>query len=139
MFNVDDCIIPQLWCGNAPDPPQVRGKRYTRSGTKYECMRKGFGAGMYTERDKHLPANSLQHIKYVGPTYEANFENIMQVSNLDELVRKINNIPRLNKITLLNAVLHRNRRGIDKRAFNSVILYLHNQGVGNLPPCSRIL
>lgn len=40
----------KFYCGNKKKSP----KGYSRSGSRYECMRKGFGAGSYSERNKIL-------------------------------------------------------------------------------------
>jgi len=75
-FDLSECAIPTVWCGRGNPPKRRAGddKYYYKTGDRYECMQKGFGAGMHTERKKNLPENSLQQIKYVGDVYEKKFK-----------------------------------------------------------------
>lgn len=136
-MDIDDCIIPQLWCGNAPNPPVVRGKRYTRKGTSLECMRKGFGAGMYSERAKHLPADSLMQIKYVGETYNGNFAQ-RGIHTIPEFEAAMRATSREHMRDVLNFVCTKRGGVLDRRAYNSLIMHLYNRGIGNIPACIRI-
>ncbi len=41
----------KFYCGDHDDVPN----EYTRRGSRLECLRRGFGAGMYSEINKHKP------------------------------------------------------------------------------------
>ena len=62
-FDIDKCIIKQVYCGRSNIIPAKDKKRYSKVGSRDECLKKGFGAGMYNEKVKHLPQTSLQNIK----------------------------------------------------------------------------
>ncbi len=47
----------KLYCGNKKRTP----KKYSRMGTRYECMKKGFGIGSYIQREE-----MIQHLKDLG-------------------------------------------------------------------------
>lgn len=135
MFNPKECEIPKVWCGKGTRP-----SAYSKTGTPYDCMKIGFGAGMHSERNKHLPPNSLQNIKYVGETFEKRF-----------VKRKIPNIPSLLKFAtkssktqienLLKEVFTRSNNGLDNRAYNSTLMYLYGHGIASIkiPKCSKII
>lgn len=133
-FNPKLCEIPpeeQIYCGDG------KPKAGVRKGTAYECLKKGFGAGMHTERRKYLPAGSLQLIKYVGEKYEAKFiaENINNLNQLQAFAegRAVAGI----RAMLTRVFTKAGGAGVDTRAYNETLLWLHGHGVGNLPPCVR--
>lgn len=131
---MERCIIPELWCGKGR-VPRRQGKRYTRKGTSFECMKKGFGAGMYKEKAKHLPENSLQRIKYIGETYEANFRR-KRVTTLEGLVRKVNNLnTKRQKERFLKSAVTKANDVLDSKAYNSLMLFLYSHNVRGLPDC----
>ena len=136
-FRIKDCAIPTVWCGNGAVPNAIKNNgRYTKAGTPHECMKKGFGAGKYSERDKNLPKNSLQHIKYVGAVYEGKF----QAEGITSLVR-LKSVMRGKTPAQIRTVLQRvfkKGKGIDKRGYNSTVFYLYQNGFTNVPQCSRI-
>jgi hypothetical protein len=136
-FKLEECSIPTVWCGNGVVPQPTKKKRYTRTGTPFECLRKGFGAGTITERKKYLAGDSLQHIKYIGDVYENNFirAGIRNTTELLDFARDV----RVKDVQGLLQEVCRNKSGnIDARAYNSVILYLHKHGSHNLPSCIHI-
>jgi hypothetical protein len=47
----------KFYCGNKKRTP----KKYSRMGTRYECMKKGFGVGSYIQREE-----MIQHLKDLG-------------------------------------------------------------------------
>lgn len=141
-FNIRDCAIPVVWCGLSDDVPKYKvgdKKVYKRTGTRVECMRAGFGAGTYTERNKKLPKNSLKHIRYIGDQHELSFkrDGIHTSVKLRQIARTLSK----NKLSgMLRSLLRTKTDKLDKRAYNSVILYLHSTGVSTekLPRCSKI-
>jgi hypothetical protein len=135
-FDTSRCIIPEVWCGNG-NPPNRRDRRYTRNGTKGECLKKGIGAGMAIERAKVLPPNSLQTIKYVGETYENNFMN-RHIRNTDMLIRWCQRMTAQRIDNLLRTVFQKANGVIDMRAFNSTILFLYKKGIRHVPQCSQL-
>lgn len=138
--NVGDCIIRKMYCGNKNTiPADTWETRYSRMGTRYECLRKGFGVGNSKERTKNLPRNSLQTITYVGPVYENNFQQ-QGINNTDELVRRMSSrqLSVRQKKDILNAGCLKDNNVIDQKAFNSIIFWLWNKNVPNLPMCTII-
>ncbi len=141
-LNTYKCAIPSYYCGkNTTIPKRKKTDEvyYVRHGTPYECLKKGFGAGSIIEKNKNLSKNSLQQIKYVGEKYENAFKTrgIKTISNLLENA-KINNSHSNSK--LLKAVFVKKDGVIDKRAYNSTILFLYNNNINtkNLPECDKI-
>lgn len=118
-------------------PPSRDGKIYTRPGTRSECLRIGIGAGLHQERRKSLAADSLQQIKFVGPTHEANFraEGVLTTRGLIGKARRLANPDAVREF--LERVLVRKGGGVDTRTFNSVCRYLYAHGVPveEIPGC----
>lgn len=136
-FVFEECIIPKVWCGNGKVP---KGNTYAHTGTPTECLKIGFGAGMHNERSKHLSKDSLQQIKYVGEIYEVKFkkEGIKTIANLLKFSKdKAKTI--LQKM-LIKVFTRSANGGLDKRAYNSTLVYLYQHGIatGNIPKCSKI-
>ena len=135
-FDPRQCVIKKVWCGNGPIPANKR-EEYSRPGSKYECLQSGFGAGASSERAKTLPGDSLQHIKYVGPKHDAAFsDHGIQTRAALEMYARSHTAAEVH--TLLTSVLQRGSKGLDKRAYNSVLLYVYGRGVTRLPQCKRI-
>jgi len=102
-------------------------------------MQKGYGAGMYGEKKKGLPGTSLQQIKYVGETYEANFKR-NGIATTTQLIGKLKGRPKsVVRNTIMRSVT---KKGgvVDKKAYNHCLAYLYARGVNgeNLPPCHRL-
>lgn len=133
------CAIPTVWCGKGAPPKRKPKdlKYYSGVGSRYTCMQKGFGAGAASERRKHLADNSLQQIRYVGDVYEAKFKK-SRVANTDQLLREARSKNKAQLKTLLRRVFTRRKGGLDKRAYNSTIVFLYQNGVGHVPACSKI-
>ncbi len=140
VFNASKCAIPTVYCGKGAPPKRKASdtKYYTGTGSRYDCMRKGFGAGTAIERAKHLPVGSLQHIKYVGVVYEGRFKS-NNIRNIRDLLTEAERKTKAQIKRLLRRVFMRRKGGLDKRAYNSTILYLYQHGIGHVPSCSRIL
>lgn len=130
-FDITACEIRTFYCGKGALP---RNKNYTRKGDSYECMKRGFGAGSWSEKKKHLPAKSLQRIKYVGPKFEKNFKN-KKINNTDQLVSKLCNKTANQKKNFLEDIFTRANNTVDYRGYNNVLLFLHMADVGRLPKC----
>ena len=130
-----ECYPRTVWCGKGPVPTQPKSNKvYTRRGTPYECLRIGFGGGNYSEKALHLPQGSLQTIKYIGEVYEERFGD-EGIDTLARLVTVMSAMDGYNKEQLLTRVLTREGGGLDTRSFNSVLLFLDDQGVRALPKC----
>jgi len=136
-FDVNECAVPCVWCGDGIMPVNIQnGKKYIKEGTKFECMKKGYGSGMYTEKNKHISQNSLRQIKYVGEEYENRFIQ-KKILNLDDLRRKVKNSKKKTIETLLVEIFTKKSGDLDKRAYNATLMYLYTHGVGNIPKCSK--
>lgn len=138
-MDVERCSIPSLWCGGERMPKYKKGddKKYIRRGTPVECMKIGFGAGLYSERKKNLRGSSLQNIKYIGEVYENNFIK-EKIKNIDDLSEYFLNTPVGRIDILLKKVLRKKNGVIDERAFNSVIMFMYRRGVYKVPSCIQI-
>lgn len=138
-FKKEDCYLPTIWCGESDELPK-KGKNdtyYYKVGSRYECLKQGFGAGTHTERKQNLPTNSLEQIKYVGPEYDAAFRK-EGIKNVDQLVREMNSKTASGIDGFLKKVLTKSNGVVDMRAYNSILLYLYRNGNGNLPACKKI-
>ncbi len=134
MFDPSECAIPRIWCGKGAKP-----NGYLKTGTRTECIQVGFGAGMYNERAKHTPSNSLQKIKYVGEKYESRFK-LKGINSTVELLKFATKRTKVQIKTLLSGVFTRKSKGLDKRAYNSTMMYLYSHGIASakIPQCSKI-
>lgn len=136
-FKEEDCIIPEIWCGNEDKPPKKKGSVYYKTGSRYECMKKGFGAGTHIERKANLSPSSLQQIKYLGEIYENSFAN-MGIKNLNQLVSQMKVKTSTEISSILKRALTKKNGVLDTKAYNSTVLYLHRHGVSSSPPCQKI-
>jgi len=137
-FNPDTCIIRKLYCGNGNIPTNTFNSthKYSKRGTPYQCLQKGIGMGVWTERHKQLFSESLLNITYVSETIEQNFkkENIETIS---QLLQKINSLNSQQINRLLNKIC-KEKGTINHKAKNTILLFLYNQNIQNLPSCKFI-
>jgi hypothetical protein len=143
MFQPKKCSIPTVYCGNKKVIPKksktdTSNTHYVRNGTAYECMKKGYGSGMNSERLKKLPSNSLQRIKYVGDTFESNFKK-KNIHTTGMLITFSKTLSRNGLKNFLEGVFSKKGGTVDRRAYNSTLMFLYNNGVyENLPTCTVI-
>jgi hypothetical protein len=133
-FDPARCVIPRIYCGNRNALPNG----YSRFGLRAECLRQGFGAGMFQEREKTLARNSLQRIKYVGDVFERNFRR-EGITNVDDLLEVMGNLREDNRKRLLKRIFTKANGTFDGRGYNSTLLWLHNRGMRGLPKCKRLI
>ncbi len=141
-FKLEYCAIPTVWCGKSNTPPSTKPRdmiRYTDTGTRYECMQQGYGAGMYGEKKKGLPKTSLRQIKYVGEVYEANFKR-NGISTTTQLVNKLRGKSKSVIQNTIRKAVTKKGGAIDKKAYNHCLVYLYFHGVYGriLPSCYRL-
>lgn len=136
-FNEADCVIPELWCGEASTPPKKKGTIYYKTGTRYECMKKGFGAGTHIERREYLPVGSLQQIKYVGEKHEKDFKSA-GIKNVQTLASQMKLKTTAEMEAVLKRILTKSNGVLDTKAYNSTVLYLYKHGVASAPSCKKI-
>jgi hypothetical protein len=138
-FDVRKCSIPTVYCGKGAVPSRTGDPlvRYTRAGTPYECLQKGIGTGRYSERARTLSATSLQKIKYIGEKHEASFKKA-HIATLESLLATASSMTPVGISTLLHSILKRKRGGLDVRAYNSVLVFLHKAQVSSLPGCIQV-
>lgn len=139
-FNIKKCLIPTVYCGDGNDIPERNINdefKYISLGSRNQCMKKGFGAGMYSQINKSIPIYSLQKIKYVGKKYESNFnqENIFTIDQLEEYIER--HTKNEFKI-LLKKVFVKSNNILDKKAYNSLLMFMHKRGHNHLPSCKEI-
>ena len=133
-FDIDRCIIKRVWCGNDDAIPKKDKKRYSKVGTRYECLRSGFGAGMYSEKRKNLSYKSLQQIPYVGPKMEKRLIK-RGIADTKQLLSQMRMLSGPGKKAILSSTLKNSDGKLNSFAYNSVIMYLYQNGVLNLPNC----
>lgn len=139
-FNPKKCAFGSVYCGTQISIPESKifNTYYTRRGTPNECLRKGIGIALYEQNLKTLPKNSLQRIKYIGVKYNNNFKN-KNIKTTISLLKfaKSNSVANIEK--LLKSVLKKsNSNVIDRRAYNSVLMYLYMNGYTKIPQCKKI-
>ena len=136
-FNKSNCIIRKTYCGDSKVPKDTATQKYSRKGTRHECLKKGFGIADWKHRNKTLSKTSLQQIIYIGPIFETNFKK-KKIYSITSLMNKLQGLSTKDKRELIASVCKRKNGGLDQRAFNSVILFLHERGVKNLPSCKIV-
>jgi len=138
-MNLDRCKIPTVYCGmqDKQYPYYDKNNKYVRQGTQSECMRKGFGASMAIQTKKSLREDNLQQIRYVGTKFNDNFiaEGIRTIPELLNRAR-ILSIPFLDR--LLRKVFTNANGTLNGKGYNSVILFLYDNGLRNLPECDLL-
>lgn len=137
-FKHKDCLIPTVWCGDGKKPHTKKGddSRYYRKGTRYECMKKGIGVGMAISKESSLPKDSIQRIKYIGEKHSKSFSKV-SIHTTTQLLAYSRAHTKEELHVFLSTVLKRKTKGLDKRAYNSVLMYLHTSGIQKrrLPGC----
>ena len=133
-FDKNKCVIRKIYCGNGKVPKDTASKKYSRKGTNYECLKRGYGISEWNHRKKQLSINSLQQISYIGPVYEKRFKN-HKICSIKSLIKKTGEMSAAEKKTLLQKVCKKSNDVIDQKAYNSVVLFLYEQGIKNLPEC----
>jgi hypothetical protein len=137
-FNIEQCAIPQVWCGEGkPKKNNDPLVKYTRKGTPHECLKKGFGAGAAIQRKENLPRNSIQQIKYIGDAHEAAFLKV-GIATTDQLLKQMKKHTTAEMETILKRVLKNKDKRLDVRAYNCVVVYLYQHGIGAVPACTKI-
>lgn len=130
-FNINDCKIKKIYCGDKA----LDTNEYSRNGTKRECLKKGFGLAQW--KGKNLHKNSLQNIGYIGPVHEQNFRD-HNIRTTRGLISRFKELSVRGKERLLKSICQKSDGNIDQKAFNSVVLYLYQNGILNLPKCTPL-
>lgn len=134
-FSKSKCIIRKIYCGDKNSVPKdTRTVKYSRAGTRAECLRRGFGVAEAKYKKDGVSANSLQNIMYVGEIYAKNFKK-KRITSLKTLIKRVENMTAVEKKTLLTSCCKKSNNVVDHRAVNSILLYLHEHGVDDLPGC----
>ena len=133
-FRRRNCAIPRLWCGNGKVNfrKKVNDGFYSREGTRYECLKIGFGAGKHSLENPS--STSLKNIKYIGEIYEDSFRR-KDIGSLKELKRVSKKMTVNDFKRLLQQILKKKDGTVDNRAYNSVLIYLDDVGIKKLPAC----
>lgn len=138
-FNKKDCFIPTVYCGKGDFQETNKNTNnyiYTKKGSSYECLKKGFGAGMWNERKKDIGKYSLLQIPYVNDDIERNFKNY-GIRNTQQL---INDMKKLSKNQMNKALrsICKIKNKICFKSMNSILLFLHENNVKQLPQCKKL-
>lgn len=136
-FSRSRCIIRKVYCGDGRLPADERERKWSRKGSRAECLRRGFGAAQWAEKKKGLSRNNLQQISYIGPVYEKNFKKL-GIRTIPKLMEVMATKSAIEKRDLLKTGCTRANDTVDHRAINSIILYLHDRNISNLPNCRII-
>lgn len=137
-FDPRKCIEYSLWCGKKTMPKEIKNnKLYYRKGSSTECLKIGIGAGIAQEKKNHYKEEDVRNIRYIGDQYALNFKKKYKISTLTQLITKIKSSTKEEKKKILQGALTRRNGGLDKRAYNSVLIYLYNRRISNLPPCIK--
>ena len=135
---MEACIIRKIYCGSKKRlPADTASQKYSRKGTAYECMQRGFGVADWAHKKAALPKNSLQQIPYIGPVYESAFKR-KKIGTIPALIKRCESLSAAEKKVLLSSCVTRANDSIDQRALNSVIYFLHTHGVTQLPRCKIV-
>jgi hypothetical protein len=138
QFKVNKCLIPTIYCGDKRNmPDKDKDNKYVRKGTRAQCLKKGVGAGIHIEKNDKLPKTSLQNIRFIGKYYEARFKK-QKIKTLKDLIREAKKLDNREIEDLLSKICKNKSKKIDKRAFNSVILFLYRKGIHWVPNCKQI-
>jgi len=137
VFNKSACIIRKTYCGDGKVPDDTRTVKYSRKGTRSECLKKGFGIADWQHRKKDLSANSLQQIMYIGPVYESKFKK-KRIGTTKSLINKLQPMTAAEKKEIITKCCTRANGSVDQKAVNSVLLFLHDKGVTKLPRCKIV-
>ncbi len=139
-YDTSRCKIPKVYCGIGDWKTAKNTNNYSyyyKRGSPYECMKSGFGAGMYSEKKKSIPNTSLQNIPYVGPVYDQKFKT-KKIKTLQQLVDKLEDKDSNEIDKYLRSIFTKSNKSIDTKALNSTILYLYSEGIRDLPKCDKI-
>ena len=136
-FNKSSCIIRKIYCGNGNIPKNTKLEKYSRKGSLHECLKKGYGLAQAEINNKNLSNTNLKQIKYIGPVYEDNFKKY-KIKTINSLIKKMNSLSANEKKNLLNKILLKSNNTIDQKAINSILLFLDEKGVKNLPSCKIV-
>lgn len=131
---METCIIRKIYCGDGKIPKDTRKKKYSRKGTSYECLQRGYGIADWEHRKKNLSKTSLQQIIYVGPSYEARFKR-KHIYSITSLLKVLQNLSASEKKDIIEYACTKKNGSIDQKAVNSVIVFLHDRGIKSLPRC----
>ena len=89
-FSRSKCVIRKIYCGEGRPPADTYDVKYSRKGSRAECLKRGFGAAMWAQKKKDLSRNSLQQISYIGPVYEKNFKRL-KLGTIPKLIDELSN------------------------------------------------
>lgn len=131
-FDKKRCEVKTVYCGNGSPT-----KKHSRKGTQYECLKKGFGSGLWSEKTKHLSKNSLQRIPYVNGTIEIRLSSygIKTMTQLKLFMRRLDMEEK--REFLYDMCM--DKGVMDFKAYNSILLFLFDNSVQKLPSCQQII
>ncbi len=134
-----NCKIPVKYCGNKHSIPrhQSNERRYSKKGSRNQCLNIGYLANHYQEKRKRLPSNSLRQIIYIGEIYDNKFKR-RGIRNIDVLIDTAEGLSKRELEQLLKRIFTKSNGALDKRAFNSTIMFLYKNTNISLPSCHYI-
>ena len=135
-FVKSKCVIRKIYCGEKPIPHDTATVKYSRAGSSYECMKRGYGAALANTRQ--LTTKDVRNIKYIGDAYAKNLKR-KRITSLNTLVSKTKNMTAAEKKALFMSCCKKSNGIVDHRAVNSLIMYLYEKGVDQLPACKIVM
>ena len=136
-FNKSACLVRKVYCGDGKVPKDTAEIKYSRKGTQYECLKKGYGIAHWERHNKGLSKTSLQQIMYIGPKYETNFKRL-KVYSIISLLKKTSEMSAAEKKSFIATGCKRENGSVDQKAFNAVVLFLYTKDQGDLPACKIV-
>jgi hypothetical protein len=121
MFDPNNCYF-ETWCGKGDKP-----RLYKRTGTRYECLKIGYGRGKYST----VPEGSLDTIPYLSENAKIYLIN-EDILSLDDFLDEIYSMNYEETKNFLKAIEY-----TTPKKFNSVVRFLYNNGIpaSKLPKC----
>lgn len=138
-FNVQRCARKTVYCGNARALPKAPSQGrpnfdapavYTRYGSRFECMKKGYGAGAAIEKNKHLPPNDVQNVMYIGDRYAQRLDSIMNIKTFNDLRGVYNRKTSKSSFDAqLKRVFVNSKMQFDTRPYNALLAWMYYDGL----------
>jgi hypothetical protein len=124
MFDPARCLL-DTWCGKREKPAN-----YRRSGTRYECLRIGYGRGKWDSRQ--LPEQDLNNIPYLN---RVSRERLID-AGIETLRDFLNRIRLFDDYRRTKIFLEELGFSTPKK-FNKIVLFLFEKGIPieKLPRC----
>lgn len=125
MFDPSNCNL-NIWCGKGDKP-----NNYRTTGTRFDCLKVGYGRGYWDSKRQHMDHQDLDNIPYLTKTFKQYLINM----NIHSLPDFINLVRSFKDYNITKAFLE--EHFISKNKFNRIVLFLYDKGIpiNKLPQC----